>query len=175
MMASKRVVVVVLGLAILGGIVLASMGGIEMRAQQAQTEGTNVPTQHSVKVTLASDGNECQLYSVSPEKSGVYPSDQLVINVENGCTTPANVEFIDFKLVSPKGGPPSMLKGLPKSVSINPGDRQRIPVQVPPASDDQLKVPLVFEYSVSAPKQKKPGPIKGTVYFCRKPPCPPPS
>ncbi len=165
-MAFNRVVVV-LGLAIFAGIVLTSMSGIDMRAQQTQTEGTNVPTQHSIKVTLAPDGNDCQLYSVSPEESGVYPSDQLVINVENGCNSPADVTI--------QSGA-RLFKDLPNSVSVGSTDRKRFVLQVPQASDDLFNKPdNRVEYTVTSPKQKKPGPIKGTVYFCRKPPCPPPS
>src|SRR5262245_6396185 len=136
MMAFNRVVVV-LGLASLGGIVLTSVSGVAMRAQQTQTGGANVPTQHSIKVTLAPDGDDCQLYSVSPEKSGVYPGDQLVINLENGCSTPADVT------ITSQGG---LFRDFEKPVSVGSTERKRFAVQIPQESDAQFKPGNVVEY-----------------------------
>jgi hypothetical protein len=189
MMASKRVVVVVLGLAILGGIFWTSVSRNALRAEQAG--GTSSRTFHSIKVTLVNSKGEsgCEFYSLSPLEAGVYPGDTVVFNVENGCTASATVSFTDFKLVSPKDELTRLfrdsdsLKSLEK-LTVKPGERRRIdltPVQVKP---DQLKEPHKFEYTVrmlepaKAPRGPAPQSLTlpdGTIYYCQKPPCPPPS
>ena len=177
-MASKRVVVVVLGLATLGGILSTSVFRIVTQAQQAGSSPP--PTTHSIKVAVVNSpgGNGCELYPLSPDEAGVYPSDTVVFNVENGCDTKATVVFSNFRLVSPKGELRLFQDPL-ENVAVGPGERRHLS-RVVQVKLEQLKEPHKFAYTVEILGAKAVrGPASsyigqgGIIYICSQPPCPP--
>lgn len=172
-MAFNRVAILG-GLVIIAGVVLTPWRGIVIRAQPG--EASPYPTVHSIKVSLAPsapDGDDCQIRLI-PDAAGVYPADTIRINVENGCKENRDIIIRDFRVIEPDKGSVRLFGGetTPKMVPLRSGESRYLALQV---DKDQpgLARPHVFEYTVEFRGPRPTGSVKGTVCFCRQPPCPP--
>lgn len=175
-MALNRAIGVFGGLAILGGVVALSVPSITVSGQRATAAASR--TTHSIKVTLAPGPGEkgCQVRQPGPETAGVYPSDTVRFNVENGCKSDATVSIGNFQLAKPPGGTARLFsekESWPKTVPVPSEDRRHLDVTV--AGEPLSGGPYLFEYQVTVGGGPKPAGVGGTVYLCQRPPCPPAS
>lgn len=133
------------------------------------------PPVHSIKITLNKDkAGVCRLESLIPNVAGVYPGDNVVWNVENGCdkTTKATVTIGPFKRVG--GGPLPLFTGpeQPEPITVEGKSRKHAVSRVNPDLEKDKELPATYECSVTSSTDPS-SPIKCTAHVCNEPPCPP--
>jgi hypothetical protein len=176
MMALKRVVFVLGGLAIAAGAVLMWRPGVDLRAQG--TGASTTATTHSIKVTLAPSAageKNCRLGTLVPQEAGVYASDTVTFNVENACETDATVSISDFTVVPPATGTARLFRETekwPRDIPVPGRGRRHIDTGV---IREALGADYCFEYRVTLKGPPAPGVpgLSGRACLCRIPPCPP--
>lgn len=163
-------------LAIVGGSFVLWLPGIPVFAQRPAVAGAS--SVHSIKISLAPSapgGADCQLGDPLPQTAGVYKSDTVRFNVENGCETEATISISNFTLEPPAKGTIRLFDTAatwPRDIAVAPLSREHADAPVLGGSWEGEEDRYIFHYTISLKSPGAGGTKKpGRIVMCRRPPC----